>query len=296
MSRILISGLVNLETTCNIGSFPVGYQPIEYNFFGQSVNAAGVGYNLTAALRALGDEAGLASLTGKDPAAGIIRESLKPLGAETRLQDILTATPVSTVLYDRDGRRRIYCDLKDIQDKSYDFSDTDLRRYDMVAACNINFSRPLLRRAKDAGVKIATDVHVLGDAKDGYNAEFMEFADVLFLSNEAVRGREEEMLGHLKDIYRNDVIVTGCGADGAIMYVREKDAVVRQAACKPERIVNTVGAGDALFSAFISFYAKGYEPETCLRLAQTFAAHKIGFDGASAGFMTAERLLAAARA
>ena len=30
MSRIVVSGLVNVETTLNIGQFPVEYTPIEY--------------------------------------------------------------------------------------------------------------------------------------------------------------------------------------------------------------------------------------------------------------------------
>ena len=51
-------------------------------------------------------------------------------------------------------------------------------------------------------------------------------------------------------------------------------------------VVNTVGAGDALFSAFIHYYAKGLDPVACLRRAQIFAAAKIRVSGASRGFVT----------
>lgn len=34
---------------------------------------------------------------------------------------------------------------------------------DVVIACNINFNRDLLKKAKEDGKLIATDVHVLGD-------------------------------------------------------------------------------------------------------------------------------------
>ena len=47
-------------------------------------------------------------------------------------------------------------------------------------------------------------------------------------------------------------------------------------------------AGDALFSAFIHFYAKGLKPIDCLKRAEVFAAYKIGFDGASVGFTDEE--------
>ena len=53
-------------------------------------------------------------------------------------------------------------------------------------------------------------------------------------------------------------------------------------------VVNTVGAGDALFSSFIHFYAKGLKPIDCLKRAEVFAAYKIGFDGASVGFTDEE--------
>ena len=53
MSKIFISGLVNIEATCRINSFPIEYAPIEYNFHGVNVDVAGVGYNLAKALTAL---------------------------------------------------------------------------------------------------------------------------------------------------------------------------------------------------------------------------------------------------
>ena len=56
-------------------------------------------------------------------------------------------------------------------------------------------------------------------------------------------------------------------------------------ACEGE-VVNTVGAGDALFSAFVHFYAQGMEPLECLKRAQIFASAKIRVSGASRGFVT----------
>ena len=52
------------------------------------------------------------------------------------------------------------------------------------------------------------------------------------------------------------------------------------------QVVNTVGAGDALFSGFLHFYAKGYAPLDALHRAQVFAAHKIMANGASNGFIS----------
>ena len=55
-------------------------------------------------------------------------------------------------------------------------------------------------------------------------------------------------------------------------------------------VVNTVGAGDALFSGFMHYYAKGFSPIECLKRAEIFASYKIGFDGAAVGFCDEEKL------
>ena len=57
-------------------------------------------------------------------------------------------------------------------------------------------------------------------------------------------------------------------------------------------VVNTVGAGDALFSAFAHFYVKGNDPTEALSKATVFASYKIGESGASKGFLTEDALSA----
>lgn len=86
----------------------------------------------------------------------------------------LPQTPVSVVLYDESGRRQIYCDLKNIQDKELKPDDYGqmLENSDIVAACNISFNRSLIRKAKTLGKIIATDVHVLNNVYDEYNRDF----------------------------------------------------------------------------------------------------------------------------
>ena len=291
MSKVLVSGLVNVETTCRIESFPIPYQPIDYAFFGVNMAVSGVGYNVAKAMKALGDEVTITSMAGEDEVYDLVANQLEKIGVDARIQTTLRKTPNSAVLYDHEGKRRIYCDLKDIQEKQYDYENINLLEYDLAVVCNINFSRPLLKKAKEAGVKICSDVHVLSDIHDDFNKEFMQYADILFLSNEAVMGRENEMITQLADTYQNEIIVMGCGSEGARMYVKAENKIFECGAAKPTKIVNTVGAGDALFSAFVSMYAKGKDAMECLRLAQKFAAHKIGFDGAAQGFLTLDELL-----
>ena len=285
--NILVSGLLNTETSVPVRGFPIEYYPIDYVFFGLNTSVSGVAFNISKALATLGDEVRVNSMTGNDVARACIFDSLRELNISTEyIQPRLRQTPGSVVLYDPSGRRQIYCDLKDIQETSCYFHSSLLEGVDLVVACNINFNRPLLALAKQAGKPIATDVHVLSDIHDGYNREFMENADILFLSDEAVGEGYREFMLQLAEIYPCRIMVMGRGSKGAAMYLRETNEIVEMPAVSASKVVNTVGAGDSLFSAFVHFYGKGYPPQEALHRAQIFAAHKITVSGASQGFVS----------
>lgn len=291
MSKILVSGLVNTETSVKVRQFPIPYYPIDYPFFGVNTTVSGVACNIAKALTVLGDQVILASMTGDDFSAEYIKNDLTVTGVSVdNLKPCLAATPSSVVLYDDEGKRQIYCDLKDIQEASYGFTEDICADVDIVAACNINFNRPLLHIAKQAGKLIATDVHVLSNIWDDYNREFMEYADILFLSDEGIGEWYEEFMWQLAHAYSAQIIVLGRGSKGAAIYLREENRIVELPAVRVGEIVNTVGAGDALFSSFLHYFAKGLHPLEALEKAHIFASAKIGVSGASNGFVTEEQI------
>ena len=298
MRHILISGLVNTETTVQIRQFPIPYFPIDYPFFGVDTAVSGVAYNIAGALHTLGDQVTVLSMTADDLPANLIRQELQSLGLDTTgIIPCLRQTPNSVVLYDSAGNRQIYCDLKDIQEAAYPFDRRVLENADLVAACNINFNRPLLPLAKAAGIPIATDVHVLTDPRDDYNRDFLECADLLFLSDEGIPGDYRTFLTELARLYGCTVIVLGRGSQGAAIYLRQTGEIYELPAVHTGPVVNTAGAGDALFSAFVHYYAGGVPPLEALARAQVFASVKIGVSGAAKGFVdetTVEALYRAA--
>lgn len=290
VSRIFVSGLMNVETSCAVGSFPIEYQPIDYNFFGITSIASGVGLNVSLALTALGDSVSLAAFVGDDDAGALVRRAGEQL-ADCRFAQC-RETPRSVVLYDHDGRRRAYTDLKDMQELTLPQSAYhDLDRFDGFCLCNINYSRPLLKAAKATGKPVFCDVHCLSDVYDSYNADFMRVADVLFLSNESIMGREEAFVRELSGLYPCRIIVVGMGSSGALLYERGSDSFTTVPAVYTRPVVNTVGAGDALYAAFVHFYLKGEKPVDALQKACAFASYKIGESGASKGFLSEAELL-----
>lgn len=60
-------------------------------------------------------------------------------------------------------------------------------------------------------------------------------------------------------------------------------------------IVNTIGAGDALFSAFNHVYHRRHDPYEAIKMAVLFAGYKICTAGAADGFLTASELAVLAK-
>ncbi|NJL95852.1 MAG: carbohydrate kinase family protein [Anaerolineae bacterium] len=292
-TKILVAGLVNLEVTLRVEGFPIDYSPVRYPFFGVNSSFSGVGLNVARALVTLGQEIEFLSLIGKDWAGHAALAELEASGIPTRyVLPQLANLPHSVILYEGSGRRQINTDLKDIQDQVYPVVHLEaaLQGCHLAAICNINFARPFLEVAQAAGVPIATDVHVIRDLDDPYNRDYMAAATLLFMSNEGLPCPPEEWALRVQERYQTPVIVIGLGREGALLVVRADGFLGRFPALYTRLVQNSVGAGDALFSAFVHCYAQQPDPYRALQRAQVFASYKIGAVSGSDGFLSAPEL------
>ncbi len=288
MGEILISGLINVETTLRVDAFPVTYEPVRFPFFGIQSTVSGVGYNLAKALTVLGNAVDLLSLSGQDLNGAAVQKTLSQTGIpQDYVKFCMAQTPQSVILYDSDGKRQIHVDLKDIQELTYpeDRFDEALSGCSLALLCNVNFSRPFLQKARRAGKPIATDVHAIADLEDEYNRDFMEAADILFMSDERLPCEPEQWLRQVQGRYGAEIIVVGMGAAGALLAVRSDRFMERIPAVPNPGMVNSIGAGDALFSAFNHVYRKSGDPYHAVEMGMVFASHKIGTAGAADGFL-----------
>lgn len=293
MTPILVSGLINLETTLRVDAFPIHYSPVLYPFFGVNSTVSGVGYNVAKALTTLGDAVHFLSLIGRGPVATLVREALARDGiSEQFIVQGLEQTSQSVILYDKSGRRQINVDLKDIQEQALpqDLFQRALGACSLAVLCNINFSRPFLQVARSQGKLVATDVHAISSLDDEYNRDFMQAANVLFMSDENLPCAPHEWVREVQGRFGNEIIVVGLGAQGALLAVKSDDRIQHVPAVQTRQVVNTIGAGDALFSAFVHFYNSSRNPYQALAKAVVFASYKIGETGAAAGFLDEARL------
>jgi ribokinase len=293
MNNIFVSGLTNIETTIRVDKFPIEYSPIEYKFFGVNSSISGVGYNIVKALKTLGDSPIFLSIIGNDMYKEIILNELeKDKISSDYVLPLSEKTVQSGILYDG-NKRKIILDLNTIQEVKYpiDILENIIDKIDIGIICNINFTRDFLKVLKDNGKIIATDVHVLSDINDSYNNDYLKYADILFLSNENFIGNENGMIVRLSKEYNNEIIVVTMGENGLLIYVKEKREIKHFHAEKTREVVNTIGAGDALFSCFIHYYHKTKDPYYSIQLAALFASYKIGENGGAKGFLSEDELV-----
>jgi sugar/nucleoside kinase (ribokinase family) len=293
MSGIFVAGLINIETTLQVEAFPVTYEPVRFPFFGVNTTVSGVGYNVALALTRLGDVVQFASLTGHDAAGRLVRQALADdrIGGDLVLET-LNATAQSVIAYDASGQRSIFVDLKDIQQQTYPLARVQpaISGCSLAVLCNINFTRPFLKLAQDAGKWIATDVHTLQDVADDYNRDYMAAAHILFMSDEKLPQAPEAWAHTVMNHYPVEILVIGMGSQGALLAVRRDGFVGRFPAVTTREVVNTIGAGDALFSSFIHYFVKNQDAYGALQRALVYASHKIGTAGAAQGLLTESEL------
>jgi acarbose 7IV-phosphotransferase len=289
MPQIAIAGLLTLETSVRVPAFPLHYAPIHYPFHGITQAYAGVGFNAAVALARLGHAARLATLVGDDEVGRGAWLACQQAGLDASqvLCEEGQASSQTVVLVDGSGRRQIHCDLKDLQNRQLPAAQmhTLLAGAELAVLGNINFARPLLALARQLHVPVATDVHALHDFDDPYNRDFMASATLLFLSHEKLPCAPAQAVAELRRRYSPALIVIGMGDQGALLSV-QGESPVPVAAVTPRPVVNTVGAGDALFCAFVDQWLRGASALQALERAVWFAGWKVGEHGATRGLLS----------
>ena len=290
MATVAVTGLYTLETNLKVSGFPLEYAPVHYPFHGITQAHAGVGFNVSVALSGLGNTVRLASYAGMDDIGDQIISALPSFGLNDKFFVRCHGdTSQSVILVSTDGNRQIHCDLKDLQDCTYPTEHIPdlLDHAQLAVVCNINFARPVLAAARERSIPIATDVHVLGDFDDAYNRDFLQAANILFLSHERLPCLPVDAVQALRTRFMPKIIVIGLGKDGALL-AESGHKTLHVPSVAPRGVQNTIGAGDALFSAFIDQHLLGCPAAIALQRAVIFAGWKIGESGATRGLLDAK--------
>ncbi|MEQ4208660.1 carbohydrate kinase family protein [Actinopolymorpha sp. B9G3] len=286
MTTIAVVGHTNLETAVHVDHLKASVSD-SFHAHALATTVSGVGVNVAVALRGLGNEVRFATVIGRDTLGSACLEEFATHGLDPSfVVRGVPATAQSLSRFYRDGLRRNLVDLKDVQEATYpdDLLPALFDGVDIAVLTNIGYARPMLAMARERGIPIATDVHAVKGLWDPYNQDWLAAADVLFASQERIDLTPRDFVNAALTQHRASVVVLGMGGSGSLLGVAGQDIVhVPPAHTRP--VVNTVGAGDSLFSAYVDGWGRGMEPLAALRRATLFASWKIGASGGAAGFL-----------
>lgn len=293
MSKFLVAGIVQRETIVKVNKIPIEYTYVTNKPNTIHSSTGGDAYNESLALEWLGDSVDLMTMIGQDESM----ELINPPGSEIKLVTDyilprLHNTPVSVVLCDNTRKQQIYEDYKELREVSYDMNLFKERaaRAEMLVISNVNFCRPFLNIGKELRKPIAINMKEYKESKLFYNEEFLRAADILYVSDDNLIDEPYEFVKSLAAKYRSEIIILGQGEEGLILYDKKKNIIAHYNTVKTHGIVNTVGAGNALFSSFLHYYNNTGDSVFSIKNALLFASYKIGFIGTSNGFMSEEQI------
>lgn len=294
MSKIMVAGFIQIETIVKVDSLPLSDKLFTSIPGMIDTSVGGDGFNTAVAMRWLGDDVDFMSMVGKRNYISRINKWLESIGVELDTQYILQrleAMPTSVILYSK-GNFQIFEDVKDIRTVSYDNDvfEKQIKDKDMVIMSNCNFCRPLINIAKKYNKPIAVNIRSMRVEKIAKKEDFLKAADILYISDDDIDKEPYDYIMECKQKYNNEIIIVGIGSKGVILYTREDNSILEYKPVKTNEIVNTVGAGNAMFSAFLHYYLKTKDAKLSIKNALLFASYKIGFVGTSNGFMTEEQI------
>ena len=294
MSKFMVAGFVQMETIVKVDGFPLSYKQFESIPDIINTSIGGAGFNEAMALKWLGNDVDFMSMVSRHMSKAQIEAYLKinevDLSTEYVLP-LLDGMPTSVILYSK-GKKQTFEDVKDIRHVDYDAKllESHIQDKDMVLISNCNFCRPIIALAKKYNKPLALNVRSMRAEKIVNKEDFLKAADILYISDDDIEEDPYDCIKSCKEKYDPEIVIMGVGENGVIIYTREDNSFIDYKPVQTNEIVNTIGAGNALFSSFLHYYVKTKTPREAIKNALLFASYKIGFVGTSNGFMTEEQI------
>ena len=293
MGKFLVAGVTQIETIVRVDRIPVSFSPLTSANDSIFTAVGGDAYNESLALKWLGDDVTFMSIVGRNQDLSIINPPDRKITLSTEyIIPQMKETPTEVVLYDKMRKQQKFEDIKDLRENAYDMSMVTpiAEACDMMVLANANFCRPFAKKAAELGKPIAVNIRSYNPEKEKYNTDFLEPAKVLYFSDDTLTEDPYAFIDRIASTYGTEVIILGQGSEGLILFDKSQNLRVHYKTVKTNEVVNTIGAGNALFACFLHYYMENGDSVNAIKNALLFASYKIGYMGTSNGFMTTDQL------
>ncbi|BDG01385.1 carbohydrate kinase family protein [Anaeromyxobacter oryzae] len=289
MAKVLVLGGAAWNTMIRLDRFP---EPRSQTVFSrgshEAVGATGAGKALN--LRGLGVDVTFHAMLGDDVPGARVREALARAGVTLLWDPDPAGTERHVNLMDADGGRISIYVAYATQEPRFDQARLErlFPSQDAIALNINNYCRRLVPALRRAGKPIWCDVHDW-NGRDAYHRDFVEAADYLFMSSDALpdhRPWMERLIAAGKRL-----VVCTHGRDGSTALTSDGTWIETPIAPGFERR-DTNGAGDAFFSGVLHGWLLGRSWPVALRLGTIVAGLCIASDELAHPELSAVRVLA----
>ena len=143
-----------------------------------------------------------------------------------------------------------------------------LAECDIAAVSILDYTRPLLAKARGMGKPLWIDLHDY-DGKNQYHQDYIKAANVVFVSSDCLPNYREFMCEQIAS--GKDLVVCTHGKEGSEA-MDSRCNWYQQDIVDGFELVDSNGAGDAFFSGFLYSYLNNSGVQTCLRYGSLAAA------------------------
>ena len=282
MSRILSVGIASLDIINEVDAYPP--EDSERRVLSQVVQRGGNATNTLVVLSQLGHKCAWGGVLVDEPGADVVFDELELYDISTHYCVRLATgrLPTSYITLSRSNGSRTIVHFRDLPEySSSSFSEIPLDQFDWVHFEGRNVDETLLMMQRVR--RLAPDLHVsleVEKIREGIERLF-PFAGLILVSSGYVQasGREPaEQLKIIKKIAPRADLVCALGEKGSIGLTRQ-DEWCRVSACAPEKVVDTLAAGDTFNAGMIDSLCRQTDLKRAMEFASALAGGKCGQKG-----------------
>ncbi len=276
MAEVLAVGVAVLDAVYGVEGFPREDQEVRARF--RHLRRGGNAANTLAVLAQLGHRGSFAGVLAEGPEASIVVEDLRRHGIDlTHVRwEAEGQMPASCVLINLQNGSRTIVHHRDLPEFAFrDFDRIPLEGFHWVhfEGRHVEETRPMLAKVRGMGIPCSLEVE---KPRPGIEA-LLPFPDLIVFSRAYVEGRGEAPLAFLRRMRAaapQALLACPWGGEGA--YGLEGARAIEVPPYPPDRVVDTLGAGDVFNAGLIDALLRGLPFPEALDRASRLAGKKCG--------------------